>query len=80
MSGDRDTVREALYDAAAWQDGIVEACSHMKEDPMYLKAVARAKKYRALLVKRYGADKTPLEKMLDEGKFLTVDEIRKQHE
>lgn len=72
MASDRDLVRHALYDAIGWQDGLSAAYAHMPEDPAYGEAVAQAKRYRALLKKRYGKTRTPSEAVDGRGKMVDI--------
>jgi hypothetical protein len=69
---DRETIYRALHEAALWNDGLADAYSGMKTDPAYKDAVDTAKRYRALLRKRYGTDKTALDAMVEKAVYVNI--------
>lgn len=70
---DRDTIKQALHDAIAWQDSLEDA---QKNSEWAGTAKAQAKKYRALLKKRYGNTRTPMDIQIDGATLVGLDELR----
>lgn len=75
---DRDLVRRALQDAIDWQLSLADACG--SEDEWGKLAIQMAKKYKALLKKRYGVTKSPMEQALDGAEVVTLEQLRQRHE
>jgi hypothetical protein len=75
---DRDTVRQALYDAIDWQNSFAE--SNHPGSPERAEARAQVKLYRALLKRRYGTSQTPMEARMEGATYVTLDELRSLHE
>jgi hypothetical protein len=69
---DRDTVRSALYDAIEWQRSILSAYADARDDPEVARTVARLKKYRAVLMRRYGEDADADRRNLDTLPTMSV--------
>jgi hypothetical protein len=70
---DREIVRLALYDAIDWQTSLADAYTTGDEKR---EALSMAKKYRTVLNRRYGLNKTPMEKLGDDSVSMSLDEIR----
>jgi hypothetical protein len=75
---DRDTVRQALYDAIDWQNSFAEA--NHPGSPERAEALAQVKLYRALLKRRYGRSDTPIEAAMKGATYVTIEELRDRHE
>lgn len=81
MPSERDIMRCALYDAIGWQEGLMDAYSHMKDDPAYAEAVAERKRYRWLLKKYFRETGTPedrLRESLGPENTVTLSELMKR--
>lgn len=83
MSGekltDRELIRLALSDAIGWQNGLMDAYSHMRDDPVYAEAKKVRDAYRALLKRRYNSTRTAAEQSFDRAtkgaKLIGLDEF-----
>jgi hypothetical protein len=72
---DKDTVREALWDAIHWQESLADAVKHLT-DGSYEEAVKQAKKYRSLLKRRYAETKTQVDIALEGAELVGLDALR----
>lgn len=72
---DRDVLRQALNDAIGWQSGLISAWA--AGSPERAEAVSQVKKYRALLKRRYGTSRTPMERAFANATTVTLDELRR---
>ena len=70
---DRDTVRQALYDAIDWQTSLADAYS--KTAPERADALKQVKAYRAVLKRRYGRDSTPMEALADSCQSINIHDL-----
>lgn len=68
--GTRDDIRQALYDAIGWQEGLADAWS--EGSPERKEAIDRIKRYRRILERRYGTSMTSLDKKLKEATLKPV--------
>lgn len=71
---DRDTIKQALYDAIGWQLGLVDAWP--KDSPERAEAAEQVKRYRKILKRRYGDDRSPIDRQLAGTKLVGLDELR----
>ena len=78
MMSERDLIRRALHDAIEWQMGLADAYTKMCGDPQYKRSKELVKEYRALLKKRYGTSRLPMEEVLDGMTTITLEELRKR--
>jgi hypothetical protein len=74
----KDLLRQALHDAIDWQLSLADAWQ--KGTPERKEAMDQANRYRAVLKRRYGTDKTALDAMIDAAEYVTLDDLRKKHE
>lgn len=74
---DRDIVRKALYDAIDWQESLADANREGSEEREY--SLILAKEYRKLLKRRYGDDKTPMERAFENATTITLDDLIKKY-
>jgi hypothetical protein len=70
----RDDIRQALYDAIGWQNGLVEAWQD--GSPEQREAIDQIKIYRKILKRRYGEGRLPDERLLDGARLVNLDEIK----
>lgn len=71
---ERDLIREALYDAVAWQESLEDAQCNVPEWKGH--AQKQANRYKAILRKRYGTDKTSLDTLIDQAETVTLQELQ----
>lgn len=67
-------VWQALHDAIDWQKSLADAWPEGSEERQ--EALDQAKRYRAMLKRRYGSSKTALDQELARGKLVTLAELR----
>jgi len=77
---DRELIYLALSDAIDWQLSLADACRGC-QDGQYEEAMATAKKYRAIMKRRYGTRKTYMElnseASLAGAKVVSVQDIKR---
>jgi hypothetical protein len=61
----RDDIRQALYDAIGWQEGLADAWS--EGSPERQEALDRIKRYKRILDRRYGTSMTALDVKLKDA-------------
>jgi len=66
---ERELIWRAFYDAAAWQDSLADSYQRGADRD---NAMARAKAYRDLMVKRYGTYKTEFDREIDDAKSVSI--------
>lgn len=71
---DREAVRRALQDAIAWQESFADA--NERGTPERADALALARRYRALLKRRYGDSRTAAERALEGATYITLAELQ----
>lgn len=71
---ERDTIRQALYDAIGWQQSLADAWA--SGTPERAEAQDQVRHYRALLKKRYGDRRLPSERTFADAREVTLDELR----
>jgi hypothetical protein len=70
----RDDIWMALQDAIGWQMGLVDSWG--RKTPEGMEALEQAKRYRAILRRRYGTDKTEFDAQLDRAKRVSIYDLR----
>lgn len=75
---DRETFFLALWDAVQWQESLADACRNAN-DGSRTEALAQAARYRALLKRRYGSDKSAMEVELENSTSVSLAELRKRN-
>lgn len=70
-----DDIRQALYDAIGWQEGLAHAWQ--KGTPERQEALDQIKSYRRILKRRYGEDRTALDIQLSDAKLVSVLDLKK---
>jgi hypothetical protein len=63
----RDDIRQALYDAIGWQEGLADAWSEGSAERR--EALDRIRRYKRILVRRYGTSMTALDVKLKDAKL-----------
>jgi len=71
-----DDIRQALYDAIGWQEGLANAWA--AGSPERQEALDQIKSYRRILKRRYGEDRTSLDLKLAGAKLVNVLDLKKQ--
>ncbi len=74
----RDVVRQALYDAIGWQNGLVEAWPAGSDERA--EAMQQVKLYRKILKDRYGESLLPDERAIVGARRVGIDELRAMSE
>lgn len=77
-AADHDTIRDALVDAIGWADGLADAHRMEPTSTAYLAAKQDEGRYRALLKRYTGSDRTPLEIHFDGMKSISLFEVLKR--
>lgn len=72
--GVREDIWLALHDAIGWQMGLVNA--HGRKTVEGMEAMDQAKRYRAILRRRYGTDKTKLDAMMEHSKLVSAFDLK----
>jgi len=69
----RDTIRHALEDAIDWQLSLLDA--NRGNDVEEQRAKNQVAKYRAIMKRRYGEDRTPMERQFDGAEMISIFDI-----
>jgi hypothetical protein len=75
MSVKEDLFR-ALHDAVDWQLSLADAWS--KDSAERKEALEQAEKYRAVLRRRYGTDKTAMDELIMRGEMVSIAQLRER--
>ncbi len=67
----REDIRQALYDAIGWQEGLADAWKHI-DGPERQEALDQIKAYKRILQRRYGTSMTALDVKLKDAKLMPV--------
>ena len=70
----RDDIRQALHDAIGWQEGLVDAWGADSECGK--ECLETIRRYKKILKRRYGHDRSPLDELAVEAKVVTLSELR----
>lgn len=73
----RDTIRYALYDAIDWQVSLADA--NVGNDVTVKRCQRQAADYRKILMKRYGEDRTPMERQFDGAVSVSIWDIEETY-
>lgn len=68
----KEIIKHALYNAIDWQTGLADADPENRH-----RAQAMEARYRKILKRRYGVDKTPMERMGEGSKSVSIFELMK---
>lgn len=70
----RDDIRQALHDAIGWQEGLVDSWG--LENKEGRDAAEQIKRYKKILKRRYGHDRTTLDDIVSAARPIGLDELR----
>lgn len=70
----RDDIRQALYDAIGWQQGLVHAWP--AGSPERQEAIDQIKAYRRILKRRYSETRHPSEAAFDGAKPVSIFDLK----
>ncbi|WP_038367784.1 hypothetical protein [Bosea sp. UNC402CLCol] len=75
--GVREDIRRALYDAIDWQESLADA---QRGDPEQFKECKeQARRYRAILKRRYGTSKSIAEQALEGTSAVPITELMRRN-
>ena len=73
---DREYIKMALEAAIAWELSLADAWHHDSDERK--ESLALVKAYRRIMLKRYGQSRTPMERVTDGARYITLHELRER--
>ena len=73
----KSIIYRALCDAIDWQVSLIDAHGGPSDDPQVIEMIVVLGDYRLMLVRRYGQNRTPMERMGDGAKSVNIRDIMK---